>query len=131
MSSYKLALGHIGDKARVTSCLLVNRLLLLFYVLVVCHSITQILPASLVKNGRITANAGIDLCTRYGLAVLADVPTIAVDSGCYLVSRLPMTIRHDGIRYRFFNLQNSNRSNFICPQASISATYFLNSGVSA
>ena len=29
------------------------------------------------------------------------------------------------------NRQNSNRSNFICPQASISATYFLNSGVSA
>ena len=29
------------------------------------------------------------------------------------------------------NRQNSKRSNFICPQASISATYFLNSGVSA
>ena len=49
MSSYKLALGHIGDEARVTSCLLVNRLLLLRYVLVVCHNITQMRPASLVK----------------------------------------------------------------------------------
>ena len=43
------------------------------------------------------ANAGIDLCARHGLAVLADMPTIAVDSGGYLVSRLSMTIRHDGI----------------------------------
>ena len=31
---------------------------------------------------------------------------------------LSMTIRHDGVRYGFFNLQNSNRSNFICPSIS-------------
>jgi hypothetical protein len=49
MSSHKLALRHIGDEARVISCLLVNRLLLLRYVLVVGHNITQIRPASLVK----------------------------------------------------------------------------------
>lgn len=31
MSSYKLALGHIGDEARVFSCLLIDCLLLLRY----------------------------------------------------------------------------------------------------
>ena len=38
MSSYKLALGHIGDEARVTSCFFIDCLLLLRYVLVVCHN---------------------------------------------------------------------------------------------
>ncbi len=41
MSSHKLTLWHIGDEARVISCLLINRLLLLRYVLVVSH-VTQI-----------------------------------------------------------------------------------------
>ena len=49
MSSHKLTLRYISDKARVISCLLINRLLLLRYVLVVGHNITQIRPASLVK----------------------------------------------------------------------------------
>ena len=49
MSSYKLTLRHIGNKARVISCFLVDCLLLLRYVLVVGHNITQIRPASLVK----------------------------------------------------------------------------------
>ena len=45
MSSHKLTLRHIGDEARVISCLLVNRLLLLRYVLVVGHqSITTAVP---------------------------------------------------------------------------------------
>ena len=38
MSSYKLALGHIGDEARVISCFFIDCLLLLFYVLVVGHN---------------------------------------------------------------------------------------------
>ena len=45
MSSHKLALRHIGDKARVISCFLVDCLLLLRYVLVVGHqSITTAVP---------------------------------------------------------------------------------------
>lgn len=52
MSSYKLALGHIGDEARVTSCLLVNRLLLLRYVLVVSHNNAVKLISSL-RNAQI------------------------------------------------------------------------------
>ena len=45
MSSHKLTLRHIGDEARVISRLLVNRLLLLRYVLVVAHqSITTAVP---------------------------------------------------------------------------------------
>ena len=39
MSSHKLALRHIGDKARVISCFLVDCLLLLRYVLVVGHQL--------------------------------------------------------------------------------------------
>ena len=46
MSSYKLALGHIGDEARIISCFFIDCLLLLRYVLFICHNITQILPAS-------------------------------------------------------------------------------------
>jgi hypothetical protein len=44
-------------------------------------------------------NPGVNEALRTGnrLAVLADVPSIAVDSSGYLVSRLSMTIRHDGI----------------------------------
>jgi hypothetical protein len=57
------------------------------------------------------------------------MPGIAVDSGGYLVSRLSMTIRHDGIRYGFLKLQNSNLSSFNCPQSRIPLTYFANSGV--
>lgn len=49
MSSYKLTLRYISDEARVISCLFVDCLLLLCYVFIVCHNITQILPASLVK----------------------------------------------------------------------------------
>ena len=49
MSSHKLALGHIGDEARVISCFFIDCLLLLRYVLVVCHNITQMRPASFVK----------------------------------------------------------------------------------
>ena len=49
MSSYKLTLRHIGDKAAIIHLLLINRLLLLRYVLVVGHNITQIRPVSLVK----------------------------------------------------------------------------------
>ena len=45
MSSHKLTLRHIGDKARVISCLLINRLLLLRYVLVVGHIFISILQA--------------------------------------------------------------------------------------
>ena len=52
MSSYKLALGHIGDEARVTSCLLINRLLLLRYVLVVSHNNAVKLISSL-RNAQI------------------------------------------------------------------------------
>ena len=37
MSSYELALRHIGDKAAIGLLLLINRLLLLFYVLIVTH----------------------------------------------------------------------------------------------
>ena len=37
MSSYKLTLGHIGDEAAIVLLLLINRLLLLRYVLVVGH----------------------------------------------------------------------------------------------
>ena len=49
MSSYKLTLRHIGNKTAIVLLLLINRLLLLCYVLVVGHNITQIRPASLVK----------------------------------------------------------------------------------
>ena len=49
MSSYKLTLRHIGDEATIVLLFLINRLLLLRYVLVVGHNITQIRPASLVK----------------------------------------------------------------------------------
>ena len=49
MSSHKLTLGHIGNKTAIVLLLLVNRLLLLRYVLIVGHNITQIRPASLVK----------------------------------------------------------------------------------
>ena len=49
MSSHKLTLRHIGDKAAIVLLLLINRLLLLRYVLIVGHTITQIRPASLVK----------------------------------------------------------------------------------
>ena len=49
MSSHKLTLWHVGDEAQVISCLFINRLLLLRYVLIVGHNITQIRPASLVK----------------------------------------------------------------------------------
>ena len=37
MSSYELALRHIGDKATIVLLLLINRLLLLRYVLIVTH----------------------------------------------------------------------------------------------
>ena len=49
MSSYKLTLRHVGDKATIVLLFLINRLLLLRYVFVVGHNITQIRPASLVK----------------------------------------------------------------------------------
>ena len=49
MSSYKLALRHIGNETAIVLLFLINRLLLLRYVLIVSHNITQILPASLVK----------------------------------------------------------------------------------
>ena len=49
MSSYKLPFGLVLKKATIILLLLVYRLLLLRYVLVVCHNITQIRPASLVK----------------------------------------------------------------------------------
>ena len=49
MSSYKLSFGLIFKETAILLLLLVNCLLLLGYVLVVCHNITQILPASLVK----------------------------------------------------------------------------------
>lgn len=51
MPSYELTLRHISEKARVILCLLVNRLLLLHYVLVVGHNIKQIRPAPLVNFG--------------------------------------------------------------------------------
>ena len=44
----KLAFGRVFEEASVIR-LLVNRLLLLGYVFVVCHNITQMRPASLVK----------------------------------------------------------------------------------
>ena len=37
MSSYKLTLRHIGDEATIVLLLLINRLLLLRYVLIVTH----------------------------------------------------------------------------------------------
>lgn len=37
MSSYELALRHIGDEATIVLLLLINRLLLLRYVLIVTH----------------------------------------------------------------------------------------------
>ena len=49
MSSHKLTLRHIGNEATIILLLLINRLLQLRCVLVVCHNITQIRPASLVK----------------------------------------------------------------------------------
>lgn len=49
MSSYKLPFGLMFKEAAIVLLLFVYRLLLLGYVLVVCHNITQILPASLVK----------------------------------------------------------------------------------
>ena len=49
MSSYELSFGLFGKEAAIVLLLLVNRLLLLRYVLVVGHTITQIRPASLVK----------------------------------------------------------------------------------
>ena len=49
MSSYKLALRHIGNEAAIVLLLLVDSPLLLGDVFVVCHNITQIRPASLVK----------------------------------------------------------------------------------
>lgn len=45
MSSYKLTLRHIGNKAAIVLLLLINRLLLLCYVLIVGHhSITTAVP---------------------------------------------------------------------------------------
>ena len=45
MSSYELALRHIGDEATIVLLLLINRLLLLRYVLIVGHqSITTAVP---------------------------------------------------------------------------------------
>ena len=52
------------------------------------------------KYRRITAYYGIDLRAGDRLAVLAHVPAIAVYSIGYLVGRLAMTRRHDGINYR-------------------------------
>ena len=49
MPSHKLTLRHVGDEATIILLLLINRLLLLRYVFVVGHTITQIRPASLVK----------------------------------------------------------------------------------
>ena len=49
MPSHKLTLRYIRRETAIVLLLLVHRLLLLCYVLVVCHSITQIRPASLVK----------------------------------------------------------------------------------
>lgn len=49
MSSYELTLRYVSDEAAIVLLLLVDCLLLLRYVFVVSHNITQILPASLVK----------------------------------------------------------------------------------
>ena len=49
MPSYKLPFGLVLQETAIVLLLLVDCLLLLCYVLVVCHNITQILPASLVK----------------------------------------------------------------------------------
>ena len=46
MSSHKLTLRNIRRETAIVLLLLVYRLLLLCYVLVVGHNITQILPAS-------------------------------------------------------------------------------------
>ena len=49
MSSHELSFGLIFKKAAIILLLLVYRLLLLRYVFVVGHNITQMRPASLVK----------------------------------------------------------------------------------
>ena len=49
MPSYKLPFGLVFKETTILLLLLIYRLLLLRYVLVVSHNITQILPASLVK----------------------------------------------------------------------------------
>jgi len=49
MPSYKLPFWLVFKETTILLLLLVYRLLLLRYVLVVCHNIAQILPASLVK----------------------------------------------------------------------------------
>ena len=49
MSSNKLSFGLIFEEAAIVRLLLIYRLLLLGYVFFVCHNITQIRPASLVK----------------------------------------------------------------------------------
>lgn len=49
MPSYKLPFGLVFKETTILLLLLVDCLLLLRYVFVVSHNITQILPASLVK----------------------------------------------------------------------------------
>ena len=43
MSSHKLSFGLVGEKAAVFLLLLIYRLLLLRYVLVVCHSVERLI----------------------------------------------------------------------------------------
>ena len=50
MPSHKLPFRLVLQETAIIRLLLVNRLLLLGYVLVVCHNITQIRPASFVKQ---------------------------------------------------------------------------------
>ena len=44
MSSYKLPFGLVFKEAAIILLLLINCLLLLCYVLFICHNITHILP---------------------------------------------------------------------------------------
>ena len=47
MSSYKLTLRHIGNEAAIILLFLINRLLLLRYVLIVGHVFISTLPVAL------------------------------------------------------------------------------------
>ncbi len=49
MSTDKLPFGLVLQETAILLLLLVDCLLLLCYVFIVCHNITQILPASFVK----------------------------------------------------------------------------------
>ena len=53
---------------------------------------------------------------------------VGIKQCCKVVLLNGVTL-NGGCSGNYHSRQNSNRSNFICPQASISATYFLNSGV--